>query len=75
MIVKVQALPPNNIASYNVTVYYDGGEEVFASTADDLLVDDENLLLDPEEILVVEAEKVLVLPRKYVMIYTARKKR
>jgi hypothetical protein len=73
MIIKVQALPPNNIASYNVTVYYDGGKEVLASTADDLLVDDEPLLLDPEEVLVVEAEKVLVLPRKYVMVYTRKK--
>ena len=73
MIVKVQALPPNDITTYNVTVY-DGGEEVLASTADNLIVNDEPLLLDPEEVLVVEAEKVLVLPRKYVMIYTARKK-
>jgi hypothetical protein len=68
MIVKVQALPPNNIASYNITVY--GYDEVFASTADDLILDDENLLLDPEEVLVVEAKKVLVLPHKYIFIYT-----
>jgi hypothetical protein len=69
MIIKVQALPPNDIASYNITVY-DGGEEVFASTADDLILDDENLLLDPEEVLVIKAKKVLVLPHKYIMIYT-----
>jgi hypothetical protein len=69
MIVKVQALPPNEVATYNITVY-DGGEEVFASTADDLIVNDEPLLLDPEEVLVIKAEKVLVLPHKYIMIYT-----
>lgn len=68
MIVKVQALPPNNIASYNITVY--GYDEVLVSTADDLIVDDENWALDPEEVLVIEARKVLVQPHKYIFIYT-----